>query len=424
MKTADLFNITVLILAENEAENIESVIQSTLEVIESLRIKAEILVVDGNSKDETRAKAEKAGARVIMQDKPGFANALKNGFEESKGEYILTIDADLSHHPLFMYKMWAFREEAEIIIGSRYITGGAAVMPFWRGFLSRILNHFYGICLSIPIKDLSSNYRLYKAEVIKKFQFEGRAFDILEEILVKLYIAGYKAKEVPMYYRPRENGVSKARVVTVGIQLTKMIFKLWKIRNSIASADYDEKAYFSRIPFQRYWQRKRHAIITNHAIDIPFVLDVGCGSSVIVRSHPHIVGLDILLPKLLYMRKYNIPLLQGSVERLPFKDKSFDGVICSEVIEHIPKGIDWLKELKRVIKPKGHLILGTPDYGRVWWPMIEWVYRRVAPGGYGGEHASPYTFRELKELLTKEQIEVVSYTYIFGGELIILARLL
>ena len=195
------------------------------------------------------------------------------------------------------------------------------------------------------------------------------------------------------------------------------------MRKSILSADYDEMAYFSIIPIQRYWQRKRFQIIVNYALDIPFVLDVGCGSSVILRSHPHIVGMDISFPKLLYMRKYLVPLFRATIYTLPFKDKSFDGIICSEVIEHIPDKRNWLKELTRVIKPGGYLILGTPDYGRPWWPIIEKIYGLVIPGGYEKEHISPYKFVEIKEMFRVENIEIVSYKYIFGAELIILARL-
>lgn len=416
-------DLTVLILAKNEAKNIAPVIVDVRDIINSLKISGEIVVVDGNSHDDTYNVAQQAGAKVIVQSKSGFGNALREGFGASKGEYILTMDADLSHHPLFIHKMWAHRKEAAVIIGSRYVAGGRADMPLWRMFLSKILNYFYASGLAIPIKDMSSNYRIYKADRIKELQLEGKSFDIIQEILVKIYISGYTAKEVPIYYRPRKNGVSNARVIPFGIQLIIMFLRLWRMRKSILSADYDEMAYFSKIPFQRYWQRKRLGIIMNYSINIPFVLDAGCGSSMILRSHPNIVGLDISLPKLLYMRKYSIPLLQGSIYTLPFKSQVFDGVICSEVVEHISNRDNWLQELKRVIKPKGYLILGTPDYGRIWWPIIEQFYKLFLPRGYADEHISQYNFTELKELLIKENFEILSYEYILGAELIICARL-
>ena len=67
---------------------------------------------------------------------------------------------------------------------------------------------------------------------------------------------------------------------------------MWTLRNSIASADYDERAFYSLIPLQRYWQRRRHAIISRVARDAGRTLDVGCGSSIIMQSLNNAVGLD------------------------------------------------------------------------------------------------------------------------------------
>ena len=96
------------------------------------------------------------------------------------------------------------------------------------------------------------------------------------------------------------------------------------------------------------------------------VLDVGCGSSRIVGSTP-MVGLDIVLAKLRYARRYGNPLVHGSIFELPFKDCAFDCVICSEVIEHVPADERVFSELERVLEPGGRLILGTPDYVRRRW---------------------------------------------------------
>lgn len=416
-------DLTVLILAKNEGDNIGPLIAKALEVVHRLGVEHEIVVIDDHSTDQTVSAAKAAGAKVVTQQKPGFGNALREGFLNSQGVYILTLDADFSHHPVFILRMWAARQEAEIIIGSRYVTGGGAEMPLTRKLLSKTLNRCYAFGLSIPAKDLSSNFRLYRSDVLKQIHLEGEAFDVLEEVLVKLYSSGGRIKEIPMYYRSRLKGSSKARIFPFGVQLARTFFSLWRLRNSIASADYDERAYFSRIPLQRYWQRKRHKIIINYSIDSHLVLDVGCGSSVIARSHPNLIGLDTSFSKLFFMRKYLLSLVQGSVYALPFPDNTFDGVICSNVIEHIPKNQAWIRELKRVIKPKGHLVLATPDYGLPWWPMIERIYGFVKPDGYAREHISPYNYDELVELLTKENITVISHDYILKSELIIKAQL-
>ncbi|HIB65355.1 MAG TPA: SAM-dependent methyltransferase, partial [Phycisphaerales bacterium] len=76
---------------------------------------------------------------------------------------------------------------------------------------------------------------------------------------------------------------------------------------------------------------------------------------------------------------------------LPFADESFETVICSQVIEHIPDTTEAVSELLRVLKPGGRLILGTPDYAGWQWPIIERIYERVIPGGYAEEHITHLT---------------------------------
>src|SRR4029453_17355188 len=121
-----------------------------------------------------------------------------------------------------------------------------------------------------------------------------------------------------------------------------------------------ERAFYSRIPLQRYWQRRRHRIITSLARAAGRTLDVGCGSSVILQSLNNAIGLDEAAIKLRYMRQYGVPLVQGSVAALPFADESFDCVVCSQGIQHVPADPAVFKELTGVLRPGGLLIDGPP----------------------------------------------------------------
>lgn len=416
-------DITVLILAKNESGNIGRLIDKIRVVIEKLRVGYEIIVIDGKSFDSTVSEAKSAGALVFNQNKDGFGEALKLGFSKATGVYILTLDADFTHHPAFINKMWAAKSDAEIVIASRYVTGGGSNVGYFRKILSRILNWVYAKALSVPVTDLSSNFRLYRRDLLKNISIDGHDFDALEEILVKIYCIGGRITEIPVYYMQRKEGVSNARLFKFGWQLLKTLFRLFKLRNSILSADYDERAFFSRIPLQRYWQRKRHKHIIDYSVDSNFVLDIGCGSSVILRTHPHVVGVDVSFSKLFYMRKYNVPIAEASVIELPFADGSFTGVIFSQVIEHLPYDPRIFSEIKRVLINNGLLIIGTPDYGRPWWPITEKIYKMLKPEGYADEHITQYTYRSLTEKLNSEGFQVLSHKYILGGELIIQAFL-
>ena len=415
--------LTVVIPAINEAENLRLLLPSLWRVLGALGISAEVLVIGRSAPDESLAVARDLGARPIVQTLPGYGGALRQAFREARGAYLLTMDADLSHEPNFVAKLWANRDRAEVIIASRYVRGGVAYMPLFRKLLSRVLNRTFTRGLALDVFDISSGFRLYHADVLKDLPLRGIDFDVLPEIVLRAHIAGWRVAEVPFTYFPRAKGSSSARILRVGWHLAKTFARLWRLRNSIEAADYDERAFYSLVPPQRLWQRKRHEIIAAFARGVGGrILDVGCGSSVILQSLNHAIGLDIRHTKMRYMRRYGLPVVTGSIFALPFADCSMEGVVCSEVIEHVPSDPSIFTELDRVLKPGGLLILGTPDYGTWTWPAIEWCYHRLMPGGYADEHIAHYTRASLQEMLRRMGYEALDARYVYRGELIVLAR--
>lgn len=410
--------LSVVIPALNEAANLDLLLPEVERSLQALQVSHELIVVDGGSTDGTEEVVKRQHARLVSQRLPGFGGAYRAGFERARGEYVLTLDADGSHDPSFIDDLWARRNQAEVIIASRYVRDGAAEMPLWRYLLSRLLNTTFRRGLSLPVADLSSGYRLYLRSALAQLDLKATDFDVLEEILIRALAAGCRVHEVAFRYRPRISGRSHARLLRFAVSYVRTFVAMWRLRNSIASADYDARAYDSVIPLQRYWQRRRHRVITRLASGYASVLDVGCGSSRILGSNPGWVGLDVQIDKLRYARRYGNPLVHGSIFALPFEDKTFDCVVCSEVIEHIPPDERPFDEMQRVLKPGGRLILGTPDYDRWMWRAMEWLYRRLAPGGYADEHISHYSRSNLAAYLMGKGFEVESVAYVGGGEMI------
>jgi SAM-dependent methyltransferase len=392
-------------------------------ILEELDLSYEIIVVTREGDDETVRAAHDAGAQVLKQASNGYGGALIDGLREASGEYVLTLDADLSHSPEFVRAMWAAREAADITIASRYVPGGSASMPRFRLYLSRILNVTFRRGIAMPVLDLSSGFRLYRRRAIDVDSLSGTDFDVLEEILIKAFCDGWQVQEIPFHYEPRRHGSSSARLRRLGLAYTRAFWRLWKLRNSIAAADYDDRAYDSVIPLQRYWQRERFRLVQELSADEGAVLDVGCGSSRILTTLPEgSVGLDVLVRKLRYDRRFGVPLVQASGFELPFPDNSFPCVISSQVIEHVPKESPMLDELCRVVQPGGRLVVGTPDYDRWEWVYLEKVYARVAPGAYADEHISHYSRAELVTLLEGKGLVHEATRYIARGELIMAFR--
>jgi dolichol-phosphate mannosyltransferase len=413
--------ISVVIPAWNEADNLAKLLPQMHQVLTDLGRRYEIIVVDNHSADGTAQVCTAAGAVLVQQTERGYGGALWSGFQRAQGEYILTMDADLSHTPDFIPRMWNHRTDGELVIASRYVEGGTADMPRYRHVLSIILNSVYTRLLSLPVKDISSGFRLYRAAILRGLDLQSNDFDALEEILIECYARGYRIAEVPFRYVPRDQGKSKVKLLRFGVAYLRTLVRMWKLRNSIASADYDARASDSVIPLQRYWQRERYQIITSMVDTGKSCLDIGCGSSRILGAlSKDSVGLDIQWGKLCYSRRYGRPLVNGSIFALPFADQSFEQVLCSQVIEHLPVGPQPFIELGRVLAKGGQLILGTPDYGRPTWRIIERFYKFFAPGAYADEHITHYTSGQLVRIMEEQGYRFQCARYILNSELIML----
>lgn len=416
--------LTVVIPALNERRNLERLMPALRDELAGLGVPAEIIVVDGGSTDGTQTAAARHGARVVRQLEPGYGGALVAGFAATQADWIVTMDADLSHRPVFLREFWKRREEVDVAIASRWMPGGHADMSRFRRLLSLVLNRIYARVLALPIRDLSSGFRMYRRAVLAGVTLEARDFDILEELLIRIHAAGWRIEEVPFHYAARGSGRSHARVLRLGWAFTRTLARMWQLRNSVQAADYDWRAYASPIWLQRYWQRARYRIVLGYLHPrVPgMTVDVGCGSSRIIVDLPEAVAVDILPSRLRWLRARHPRLLCASGDRLPLADASVAAMIHSEVLEHVTNPADHLAEAARVLRPGGTLVVGTPDYGRPLWPILEWIYGKVLPGAYAHEHVTHLTRDELERRLDAHAFDVLDLRYVGFCEMIFKAR--
>ncbi len=415
-------DLTIVVPCINEAENLRILIPRLHDVAGELGVNYEICIIDGGSQDGTTEVAQANGARALVQRGNGYGGALRTAFEQTESRYVITLDADLSHHPVIVGFLYASRHKADVLIASRYAKNGYAQMPLGRKLLSWVLNGVFRTILSLPVGDMSSGFRLYRREVLDSVNIEHSTYAVLQELLIKSYCNGYSIAEVPFHYRPRRHGASHARVFKFGKDYLRVLWKMWVLRNNVKSADYETHAFYSRMPYQRWWQRKRYQIITDWIGERPDVLDVGCGSSQILEGAPQTLGVDTQLQKLRYMRRPGRMLVNASIEALPFGDEQFEVVVCSELLEQLPKGADFVESLGKLLKPGGLLIIGTPDYGSWQWPLLEKMYDFCRPLGYAEEHISHYTKQEVWDLLKEAGLKIKGYRSICNAEMLFLAQ--
>jgi dolichol-phosphate mannosyltransferase len=415
-------DLAVVIPAWNERENLELLLPALRETLQDLGLRFEIVVADAGSKDGTREAAERRGARVVQQQERGYGGALLAGFAATRAAYIVTMDADLSHRPMFLADLWQRRDDAEVLIASRYVPGGAAQMGWFRRLLSRILNRTYARALSLPLRDLSSGFRMYRRRVLDGIRLRARDFDVLEEILIRVYNEGWRICEIPFRYMPRGSGGSHARLIKFGWAYLRTLVRMWRLRNSVSGVDYEYRAFDSPFWVQRYWQRSRHRVVLGLLDQCESVLDVGCGSARIILDLPKAVGLDILPRKLRWVHARGTRAVCGSGEQLPFTDHSFDAVICSGVIQHLTEDTKIFGEIDRVLRPAGTLILGTPDYSRWLWRLLRWGYSRILPLAYAEQHVTHYTHAGLHARLESLGYATEACRYVGHCEMILKAR--
>jgi SAM-dependent methyltransferase len=311
--------------------------------------------------------------------------------------------------------VWNNRHHADLLTAARFQKGHLSGLASFQGHLLRRV-------LSLPVRDVFSPCRLYRRDMLTALhsrlpQENGAVADL--DLLLQIVAEGYQVHEVNV---AGQMPVGAADGSSVWLNL-RQVASLWRRRNSILSADYDDRAYDSIIPLQRYWQRQRFRFITELIAGEGAVLDVGCGSSRILSALPEgSVGIDILFRKLRYARRFPTALIHASGFHLPVADGAFSCVLCSQTIEHVPKTSPILHELCRALRPGGRLVIGTPDYAHWEWRFIEQLYAAFAPGGYADEHIAHYSREELLDFFQSRGFAHEATRYILRGELIMAFR--
>ena len=230
-------DIIVLLPTYNEAGNIEGMIKEIL----SLNLDIHVLVADDFSPDKTyeivekMALADKRVHLLLRKENRGRGLAGIEGFKKALdmgASYIVEMDADHSHPPRFIRDFAGKIKEADIVIGSRYVSGGKdEKRDILRRSISAFARNYLSFILGIKIYDPTSGFRMFKKEALIKILPFLKAKDpfIITEVLYYAKKFNLKIVEVPIEFMPRETGESKLKPTT----LFKYLFRVLglKIKN-------------------------------------------------------------------------------------------------------------------------------------------------------------------------------------------------
>ena len=188
-----------------------------------LKIKSlHIVVADDNSPDGTwrivqQISRKNKNVNLLLRKKDkGRGSAGRDGFIyclKHNADVIVEMDADLSHDPEYIPAMLKELKNADLILGSRRVEGSKEIgRSLSRKFVTWVANLYITIMLGINVRDCNSGFRCFKREVLEKInleKIESKGPAIVQEVLFKAHLKGFKIKEMPITFVNRTKGKSK-----------------------------------------------------------------------------------------------------------------------------------------------------------------------------------------------------------------------
>lgn len=240
---------SVIIPTYNERGNIE---QLTARILGLGVPNLSIIIVDDNSPDGTGQVADSLAQEhseisvIHREKKEGLGKAYFAGFRQAfanGADRILTMDADFSHDPATIPALINATREADLAIGSRYTAGGGT--KNWnlaRRMISRMGNFYARNILQVPIRDMTTGFRCYRATALQSLDLKHMAssgYVVLVELAYRCVKAGFRVTEVPILFTERKSGDSKFSL-RIFLEAYKNILKLrfhGKTRESVQKKD-------------------------------------------------------------------------------------------------------------------------------------------------------------------------------------------
>jgi dolichol-phosphate mannosyltransferase len=225
----------VIIPTYNESENIGRIVPQVLEKDTSIHV----LIVDDNSPDGTGRIADEMANqddRILVihrQSKSGLGTAYITGFKfalENGYDLVFEMDCDFSHDPKYIVGFLEAVKDADLVLGSRYISGVNVInWPMSRLLLSYYANVYSRLVTGLPVRDATGGFKCFRREVLEDIDLDrvksnGYSFQI--EMSFRAWKKGFKIKEIPIVFEDRKVGQSKMSKKIV----REAVWMVWRLR--------------------------------------------------------------------------------------------------------------------------------------------------------------------------------------------------
>jgi len=200
--------LTIVMPAYNEQDTIREIVDRVLGV--EVGLEKELVIVDDFSKDKTREILAALGdprIKVVLHpENRGKGAALRTGFAEATGDIVLIQDADLEYDPREYPALLApiLDGRADVVYGSRFLSGPHRVLLFWHSVGNRMLTTFCNMLSNLNLTDMETCYKVFKKSILSRIQLKSDRFGFEPEVTLKVAALRCRIYEVPISYAGRD----------------------------------------------------------------------------------------------------------------------------------------------------------------------------------------------------------------------------
>ncbi|HZE98337.1 MAG TPA: glycosyltransferase [Planctomycetota bacterium] len=382
--------LSVVIPCYNEISTIAQILRRVAEV----PVVHEIIVVDDCSRDGTREALGDILARWTDELPPlrilhqpvnrGKGAALRAGFAKATGLLTIVQDADLEYDPREYPKLIQpiLEGDADVVYGSRFAGFPRRVLYYWHSLGNRVLTWISNMATNLNLTDMETCYKVFKTEILQSIPLRSNRFGFEPEITAKISKLGCRIYEVPISYRGRSYAEGKKIGWKDGVQALGIILKYWLINDlGVGRGELTLKLLQKASRYNGWVYQMLRPYIGQD------ILEVGSGIGNMTRyfvGHGRVTATDISPFCLRELERTYAEHEDVRVQRLDISRNSYpefeiyDTIICLNVLEHIEDDVEALRNMRKLLKPGGRLLLYVPANPRLYCDIDRGVghYRR------------------------------------------------
>ncbi len=358
---------SLLIFTRNEIDGLRSIFN--LIPFESVD---ESIAIDGHSTDGTVEFLQSKNIKVVSQTKLGRGNAAIEGVTHCSGEIVVFLSADGNENPADIPKLIGVMRDSDIAVASRFMKGASSddsddpirIRKFGNRLVTALVNLLWGA----HVTDSTNGLRAIRRTSWEKLAIDSPYHETEFQVTIRAAKLGMRISEIPTIEGRRVGGKRYASTRKMAWTFLKCLLReIWigkRFTTSEVEMKEEVRNHYNAIS-GFYQRRKRDAylrLIRNSLGPIPNgrIADLGCGTGFALSwFEGEKVGVDFC-SELLRQGPAGSEYVVADVEATPFKNESFETVLCLDVVEHLPS-LKVIDEAHRILAPNGVFHLSTAD---------------------------------------------------------------